>query len=197
MNKLNLTKLNEPWKWHIKLGLISCYTWLIPLLVFACNSFSTAFQLPILRITQDQLKSLPFTPTVHRVYLVFNGTSTLDIGQFVPTTGGWNRLRRLRMANETQCIILQSIICVHFRKFRKVSDGSNNLRTTEISLWEDRHQDFLSACSLRLPFPHSARLRWSPMFWSRPTLTIAAQLLHIQGTAHCLDNERRQPEEKD
>ena len=31
------------------------------------------------------------------------------IGQFVPTAGGWNRLRWLRMANETQCIILNTL----------------------------------------------------------------------------------------
>ena len=31
------------------------------------------------------------------------------IGQFVPTAGGWNRLSWLRMANETQCIILDTL----------------------------------------------------------------------------------------
>ena len=31
------------------------------------------------------------------------------IGQFVPTEGGWNRLSWLRMANETQCIILYTL----------------------------------------------------------------------------------------
>ena len=31
------------------------------------------------------------------------------IGQFVPTAGGWNRLRWLRMANERQCIILNTL----------------------------------------------------------------------------------------
>ena len=30
-------------------------------------------------------------------------------GQFVPTAGGWNRLRWLWMANETQCIILNTL----------------------------------------------------------------------------------------
>ena len=32
------------------------------------------------------------------------------IGQFVPTAGGWNRLRRLRMANERQCISFNTFI---------------------------------------------------------------------------------------
>ena len=31
------------------------------------------------------------------------------IGQFVPTAGGWKRLRWLRMANERQCIILNTL----------------------------------------------------------------------------------------
>ena len=31
------------------------------------------------------------------------------IGQFVPTAGRWNRLSWLRMANETQCIILNTL----------------------------------------------------------------------------------------
>ena len=43
--------------------------------------------------------------------LVFNGTSTQDrsIWQFVQTAGGWNRLSWLRMANETQCMILNTL----------------------------------------------------------------------------------------
>jgi len=39
----------------------------------------------------------------HVVWL-FNGTSTQK-GQFVPTAGKGNRLSRLKMANEIQCIL--------------------------------------------------------------------------------------------
>ena len=42
------------------------------------------------------------------VWLMFNGTSTQE-GHFVPTAGGWNRLGQLRMTNETQCTILQTL----------------------------------------------------------------------------------------
>ena len=38
-------------------------------------------------------------------WLMLNGTSTQEC-QYMPTAGGWNRLGRLRMANETQCIII-------------------------------------------------------------------------------------------
>ena len=50
------------------------------------------------------------------VCLVFNGTSIQE-GQFVPIAGGWNRLGRLRMANDTQCIILQMLHSYNVTQF--------------------------------------------------------------------------------
>ena len=64
------------------------------------------------------------------------------IGQFVPTAGGWNRLRWLRMANETQCIILNTftIWLLYYTAFH--TTFSHLLVTTAYSHSHQRHPPF-------------------------------------------------------
>ena len=57
------------------------------------------------------IKQVPSDQFGHEICLFIWGLTARQhrIGQFVPTTGGWNRLSWLRMANETQCIILNTL----------------------------------------------------------------------------------------
>ena len=55
------------------------------------------------------------------------------IGQFVPTARGWNRLRQLRMANETQCTILNTLHNV--TQFTIKHSSYKNATTGYLILW--------------------------------------------------------------